>query len=246
MNIDIFIRTYPKDYEILKYCLFSIEKNLSGYNKIIICVRDKDLNTFKNIFNNKCNSNSYKIVTDHDFPDDIDYLGQQTSKLNADHWTDAEYLCYIDSDCIFDNPVDISKYFFDENNKINMLYEEWKYVGDAIMWKKCLNYLGLLTKYEFMRRLPQIYPVKILTLIRKLISEKTNKDFINGSILIYKNYQFSEFNIMGAYLYKNFKNEINFINSKEIKNICVQLWSYINKDQLIKSAISILNLNTSL
>src|SRR5438132_7950295 len=30
-----------------------------------------------------------------------DYLGQQATKLSADTFTDADFICHVDSDCIF-------------------------------------------------------------------------------------------------------------------------------------------------
>ena len=80
MSIDIFIRSYPRDFPYLKQCLYSIEKYVTGYNKIIICVRSKDLG----LLNSEINTNNYTVVTDHDFADSIDYLGQQYSKLHVD------------------------------------------------------------------------------------------------------------------------------------------------------------------
>ena len=41
MSIDIFIRTYPKDFFILNYCLKSIRKFVSGHRNIIINIRKR-------------------------------------------------------------------------------------------------------------------------------------------------------------------------------------------------------------
>ena len=40
--IDIFIKSYYKDFKFLNYCLKSIEKNVVGYNKIVLVIPEQD------------------------------------------------------------------------------------------------------------------------------------------------------------------------------------------------------------
>ena len=42
--IDIFYKSYAKDFEWLYYSLRSIKKYLTGYNKIIIVIPEQDRN----------------------------------------------------------------------------------------------------------------------------------------------------------------------------------------------------------
>lgn len=243
IKIDIFIRSYPKDFEILKYCLISIRKNIKDYNDIFICVRNKDYEALKR----EINTEGCIVVQDHDYPDDIDYLGQQLSKINADIWSNADYILFMDSDCICYNTTYLKDSFF-SNEKLIILKDYWKDVGQATCWKKCLNDLKILTEFEFMRRLPQIYPRNVLPKIRQLITNKTSKDFINGSIQIYKKSMFSEFNIIGSYMYLYDNKNIDFLFSKNFNNKInmKQLWSHTKKDELIREAISLLNIENPL
>lgn len=238
MSIDIFIRTYPKDFTLLYYCLISIKKYIKGYRNIIICIREKDYN---NLIHN-IDLNGIKVVKEHDFANNIDYIGQQISKLQADIWSDADYFCYVDSDCIFTRESHLNEYYF-KNNKIIILKDEWCNVGDAKCWLPGLKNLDLLTDYEFMRRLPQIYPSSILPKIRELIVQKTCKDFINGCIYIHQKFKFSEFNIMGSYLFLYESEKCNFINSKDYKeeNIIKQFWSHSDLKTIIPEIKRILN-----
>lgn len=243
MSVDIFIRSYIRDFAYLKYCLYSIEKYVTGYNKIIICVRSKDLRAL----NSEINTNKYTVVTDHDFADSIDYLGQQYSKLHTDIWSNADYCMYVDSDTVFTEPCDIKESYFLED-KLIVLYDEWNNIGDSKCWMKCLNYLNIISNYEFMRRMPIIFPVKILKQIREYISKKCNKIFIDACIHVYKNYKFSEFNIIGSYIYKYDRDSVTFMLPKDNpkRNICKQFWSYGNKKLIISEMMKILNIEIPL
>jgi len=211
MIIDIFIRTYSKDFDILNVCLYSIKKYLTGFRNIIICVREKEYNLLTKVVNLQ----GCKVIKTFNYDDSVDYLGQQISKLHAHTYTDAEYIYFIDSDCILSDYMNIENVYFDKENKLIILKDYWKNVGDANLWQPCLQYLGLLTEYEFMRRLPQLYPSNIFTPIKMLIQNKTGCKWHEGCHKIYSNAKFSEFNIMGSYIYLYANQNINFKFSSE-------------------------------
>ncbi len=241
--IDIFIRTYYKDFDILFYCLYSIKKYCKNYRDIIICIKEKDYNLFSKRFDLE----GLKIIKEHNYDNKIDYVGQQISKLYADIWSDAEYFYYVDSDCIFYKEVDIIESYFNDRKPI-IWKDYWKDSGPAICWQPCLKYLDLNTEFEFMRRLPQVYPSKCLKDIRRYIEEKTGKDFINGCIFIFEKYKFSEFNIMGSFIY-NFDPEIvNFIFSKENNKTIYakQFWSGENPKKLISDIKNLLKISINI
>ena len=229
MNIDIFIRTYSHDFYLLEYCIKSIKKYVTGYNDIIICVREKEYDLFlKHI-----TVTDEKIFKTHDFSDKIDYCGQQICKLYADIYSNSDYILYIDSDTVFYNFMNVNNYF--KNGNMIILKDYWKDVGDANCWKKCLIEFDLLTEYELMRSVPYIYPTALLSKIREHITSKTKLDFLNGCLQIYKKCGFSEFNIMGSYALKNNISGISFVFSNEILNtFSKQFWSHTPKNELIK------------
>lgn len=245
MIIDIFIRTYSKDYFLLKYSLISIIKYLKGYRYIHICSREKDYNELITLIkSNPLTENNEQIKThkSHDFPDNIDYCGQQIIKMSADCFSDAEYLCFTDSDTIYHGEIDLKKEFFDDSGKINLFMDTWNNVGDANCWKKCLIKLNLLTKYEFMRRLPIIIPSHILKELRNLIELKIKKNFINACLEIFNDGGISEFNIMSSYLYIFYNQKCNLRHIEGEKSLPIlQLWSHSDKNDLINSINNVLN-----
>lgn len=191
MKADIFIRTYEKDLEWLKYCLKSISKYVTGYRQIIICIPDPQRKLLDG-----WNLTAEKIVTCPVYKED--YLGQQISKLKAYEHTDADVLIFIDSDCCFNKPVDFQKELFQDGKPIiyKTLYE---HVGEAICWKEITEKtLGEPLQFEYMRRLPFVFLSKTLRsadLFLKIKHGKDSEEYIMGQ----PGRHFSEFNYMGAY-----------------------------------------------
>ena len=90
--ITIFIRTFKKDIVWLDYCLQSIQKNLKGWDEIIICIPENQAHHLAHV-------QGVKVVLSPVFKDD--YIGQQVSKLLAYQHTKNEYILFVDSDLIF-------------------------------------------------------------------------------------------------------------------------------------------------
>ena len=239
-TIDIFIRTYPKDFFLLNYCLHSIRKFVTGYRNIIINVRSKNYNELvKWIDLTGCT-----VIQSHDFDDKIDYCGQQICKLIAYIWSDAEYFYYIDSDCIFYNNLNIQEKYFNNEGKVILFKEYWNNVQDAKKWQKCLQRLNILTEFETMRRLPQVYPADVLPKIREHIEKTIGLDIINSCLTVYKECGFSEFNIIGSYiyLYDQSKSNLYFYDPSLNEIPSKQFWSHENHSVLKAEIEKLLNI----
>jgi len=242
-TVDIYIRTYKKDFDILRYCLISIKKYLSGYRKIIINVRSKEFDYLKSSLTKLEFFNEITFVRSHDYNDNIDYCGQQICKLEADLYSDADYTLFIDSDCVYSGYTSVYDYFNSETGKLYLLKTRWEEIPETHHWKRCLKRLDLLTEYELMRRLPQMYPTYVFKNIRVLIENKCGKRYIEGILDIYNKCSFSEFNVIGSYIFLNCP-EVEFTeydpNKHQIK--CKQLWSYENKTDLLNKAKTIVGI----
>lgn len=192
MTTDIFIRTYEKDLEWLKYCLKSIHKYVTGYRQIIICIPEPQRKLL-----DKGGLTSEKIVTCPVYKED--YLGQQISKMLSYEYTDAQAIVFVDSDCCFNKYVDFSIELFENEKPIiyKTLYEK---VGDAICWK------GITEKvtgqdniaYEYMRKLPFIFLSETLQRANNYIVEKHNVS-LEHYVTSQPGRHFSEFNYLGAF-----------------------------------------------
>jgi hypothetical protein len=213
MLVDIFIRTYAKDLEWLKYCLRSIHKYVDGYRDIIISIPDKDAHLLKEFNLTKERVVSWK-------PKSKDgYIDQQINKLMAHTLTDADYILYVDSDVCFYRQIDVAKEYF-VNGKPYLMKTNYNLVGDAICWKKPTEeILGFELEYEYMRRIPCLYSIITLASLDKLV---------NCSKLAKLN-RLSEFNLIGAYVdhYENHLYHIIDTEKDEIPKECAkQLWSW--------------------
>jgi hypothetical protein len=151
MPIDIFIKTYHKDFIWLEYLLKSIKKFASGFRNVVI-ISDDDGHIlpehFKDIIDftvNYVKVPSVSINMDHD----TGYAWQQYVKLSWYKYTDAESVVIFDSDEML--TCHTTPDSFKTNGKYNWFYREWKDAGSAICHKKTVDMiLNFDTQYESM------------------------------------------------------------------------------------------------
>jgi hypothetical protein len=197
MTTDIFIRTYRNDLNWLKYCLLSIQKFVSGYRKVIVCIPEADLELLD------CRTVNGIVVSWIPVCEN-GYIDQQISKLMAYSMTDAENILFVDSDCYFTRPTDIEEYFI--GGRPFLMKTRYELVGDAICWKQPTEeVLGITVEFEYMRRLPLLF--KRSTLIEF--------DKMYDSLSLANRKALSEFNLLGAYAAINQTNEYHIIDTEK-------------------------------
>lgn len=211
-KIDIFIRTYHKDLEWLQYCLRSIQKFVTGYNQIIICIPEDDAHLIT-----EWNLTKEKIV--QWIPATKNgYIDQQISKLHAFTMSDADYILYVDSDVIFHSPTDLSEYFV--WGKPYLMKTRYELVGDAICWKaETEKILGVEVNYEYMRRIPLLYKRSTLENLDKHVDVMT----------LAKLERLSEFNLIGAFIANYESDQYYMIDTEKDefpKLAARQFWSW--------------------
>jgi len=249
MITDIFIRTYKRDFTLVKCTLYSILKYVTSFRSIIITVRNKEYNELINtlkieqFFIN--NSDKFKIIPVPNFNDNMDYFGQQITKLYADVYTNAEYIMFLDSDCVFYDNFDIQKEMFDQDEKVILLVEKWENLPKKYdVWKTFLQVCDFKTEFEFMRRVPLIYPSKILKNLRDYMSSKHKIKFTDVCLQIYNSTDtylpykyFSEFNLLGAYSYIYEPNYFNFIPQNNVSSIPLKQVQHYDFDYNVKKQL---------
>lgn len=224
-NLDIFIKSYHKDFEWLSFCLSSIDKFLDGFQKIIIAIpnSDKDFWTIDTKKFPKIH-NSIRYVYTHDYGNT--YLYQQYIKMIAYQYTEADYIMYVDSDVIFNRESHIDEAFNTEQKPI-IYYAPYEMVGDAICWKEPTSiFLGENQIYEFMRR-------NCLVFRRQTLIDIHSK-YPNLQEIIMSAIRFSEFNVIGAWAFKKEPTNYSFVNTKQQPpppTNHTQFWSYSDLNQ---------------
>lgn len=225
-NLDIFIKTYHKDFEWLFFCLSSIDKFVDGFQNIIIAMPNKDKHLFT--IDTKQFSrihNRVKYIYTNDYGNT--YLYQQFIKITAYQYTEADYIMYVDSDVVFNRKSYINESFNSEEKPI-IYYTPYEMVGDAICWQEPTSeLLGEHQSYEFMRRNCLIF--------RKSTLIDINTQYPNLEQIIMNSIRFSEFNTIGAWAFKNEFNNYSFVNT--ITNPPppanhIQFWSYSNLNKI--------------
>jgi hypothetical protein len=188
----IFIRSYYKDFGCLEYCLRSIDQYCRGFRDVVLVVPQSSTQRLI-----KKGLRRDHTVICRDYRDD--YLGQQATKLLADTITDADYICHVDSDCIFHSPFQPLDLF--KAGKLEFLMTPYDQFPLQARWQettqKCLQ---RNVEYDFMRQQPFMFPRWIYSAFRDHITNLHGTN-IESYITAQPPRGFSEYNALGAYAY---------------------------------------------
>ncbi len=160
------------------------------------------------------------------------YIFQQIVKLNADQYTDSDRILYMDSDTIFTQPV-TPESFVTEKGLI-WLHESYVKLGDpsaAARQPHVSHFIQNEVAHEFMRRHPHIIKRESLAAIRDFCQRQHSMDI---GTYAYRPY-FSEFNIMGAYLYHYAPEGYDFKQPEEVPTYVWQGFSWGGLTEAIKA-----------
>jgi hypothetical protein len=211
MSTDIFIRSYRGDFSWLEYCLKSIKKHSSGFNKIHVCVPPNDVQLLSFV-----KDEVVHLVE----PTADDYMGQQITKLHADHFSHADFILHVDSDCIFTKPFSPESFMCGE--KAIVLRED----GVESPWIAITaRILGWHDSAEYMRRLPILYPRWLYVGFRKWMEEKYDKS-LRAIVESQPARDFSEFNTIGQWAYKYHHDAFAWFHPSEVEPVVRQFWSW--------------------
>jgi hypothetical protein len=227
MTADILIKTYRNDLVWLWQCLKQLRHFTSGFRTTII-VAPPDCQPDITRFGLRANERLL-IVNESNDP----YYFQQSVKLNAHNYTDAKFICFMDSDCLARRHFEPLSFYV--NGKPHYLYTPYASLGDnsVMVWKHSTErIIGRPVEHEFMRRHPAFHPRETLQEL-DLWFIKTH-GLPSSQFMIHRGREFglSEFNVIGAWAW-NFAHDryqwINTIGAKpgEIpENYVEQFWSY--------------------
>jgi hypothetical protein len=231
-SVDLFIRSYYKDLGWLVYCLKSIEKYAQGFRDVILVVPASSAQRLSW-------SGLGRSITTHvcdDFSDD--YLGQQVTKMQADHYSDADFICHVDSDCIFRRPITPSDLISSDKAVISMVAyaalrhdKGWQQLSERFMRRP--------VEFDFMRRQPLVYPRWIYSSLRDY-TMRIHRTSLQKYIVSQPRRGFSEYNAMGAYAYYHHFRDFCWLKSDCVErdeSICRWFWSWNGISAEIKDEI---------
>lgn len=199
-SCDIFIKTWQGDAIWHEHCLRSIDKYCTGFRK---------------------------VVQNHE-EHERGYLYQQVVKLNADRYTDADYILHTDSDTLFTVPV--TPQAFIHNGKTDWHYEPFASAlqkeGDgALAWKRAMEkFIGEEPQHEFMRRHPEMIPRWLYQAFRTFCWEKHGCT-VEQYVMSQK--EFSEWNVLGFYAWTYHREAFNWIDASVVgsQGVVHQFWT---------------------
>lgn len=216
-SIDIFYKSYSKDFWLLYLSLKTITKNVTGYNNIVILIPESE----KELFDTS--DLPERTVVYYVEEKQPGWLWQQVCKTNAHKYCFAEFILFADSDCIWEHKIDLQEFVID--GKPEILYTDWSKVGDGIIWKAPTEiFMKEPVEWEFMRRNSLIYYRATLIAISEYAPDLEK--------MIMDSARFSEFNCIGAFAFKFEKHNYTFINTDNWKYVppkSEQLWSHASK-----------------
>lgn len=216
-TIDIFIKTYHKDFPLLYMSLKTIARNVSGYRNLILLIPEQE----KELFDTR--DLPPRTLVHYVKEYGTGWLYQQVCKMKAHEYSDADYILFTDSDCFWYKPFSVQDLIADDIPEI--LYTPWLKVGDAIAWREPTEkFLGETVDFEFMRRFPLVYHRDTLVKISEFAPD------IESTIM--QSIRFSEFNCIGAYAFKNERDRYKFINTDDwvyVPPVVEQVWSHSSK-----------------
>lgn len=201
MICDILIRSYWRDFAWLSYSLRSIARYCSGFRQVILVVPESSHDWLRQ---HPPLPSSIELVICKDYPDD--YLGQQVTKLQADHYSDADFICHVDSDCIFNRPTRPQDLIPSGRpvcytRPVSELPRHWPWT------RPTTEILGWQPTLDFMQYPPFTYPGWLYPEVRNWCQQQ-HEVSLEQWVMSRPPRGFSEFNLLGAYAHRYYRDHM--------------------------------------
>jgi len=204
LTCDLFIRSYWKDLGWLQLCLAAIERYCGGFRSVIVVVPRSTGPWLRRL---PALAAAARVELCCDYRDD--YLGQQATKLMADTWTEADFICHLDSDCIFCRPTTPEDLIVAGRPRIFM--SPCSRLGRHWPWRRPTeDFLGWPVSHSFMQRPPFTFPRWIYGELRAHAAAVHGVD-LERYVTCQPPRGFSEFNVLGAFAHARHRDDFVWI-----------------------------------
>lgn len=196
---DIFVKSWPNDYEWAAYLMRSIDKFCSGFREVVIIAP-----------NDKCPVPNYphRLVVEPEAEGIDGYLHQGAVKACAHRYTDATYICHVDSDCLFIKPVTPETFFRD--GKPYWLFSPYSKI-EAPWQPYTEKFIGHPVENEWMRQMP-MFVRRYVHVELEQFCLATHGCSVEEYVMKQPYREWSEFNALGAIAWDKFHDRIAWIN----------------------------------
>lgn len=191
LTCDIFIKTYDKVADWHAFAMRSIDRFCIGFRRTVVIGQQPEEG----------------------------YQQMQIHKLNADLYTDADYILTTDSDVIFS--LDVTPATYMRDGKTIWLHRTWKNAieveGQEGMdkWHRGMKrFFGIEPPYEFMCRHPEMIPRWLYSAFRIFCFERHGKTMAQW---VAEDKEFADWNMLGMYAWIYHHEAFFWINQSEVE-----------------------------
>jgi hypothetical protein len=221
VRVDIFVRSYYKDFRWLGYCLRSVAKYCRGFGDVIVVVPRSSEERFRWAGLHR-GVTAFVCDDCHD-----DYLGQQVTKLLADQYCQGDFLCHVDSDCVFRRDTTPSDLF--AGGKPTAVITPYHLFPEQAVWRRLTErFLGREVTHDFMRRQPLVFPRWLYGELRRF-ARLAHGMSLEEHVLAQPPRGFSEYNALGAFAFHNHPGAFAWIEQptwEPDERFCRWFWSW--------------------
>jgi len=258
MTCDILVISCAKHFSWLVYCLRSAVRFASGFRQVLVLIPSTDLGELTSQLREFADNIGVpiRIKTYEDWPDK-GFLAHEYIITASDLVSDADFMCHIDSDCLFVEPVTPEDYFVD--GKPVLMHGSYHWLAtdvqaNLMMWQEgVVRAIGGEVTQETMRRHPAVHHRSVYAKTRECIQEHTGKnaaDYIRSCDNAFPQ-GYCEFNTIGAVAWRHFHDHYHWIDHQQLhetntpwpNNKMAQFWTHSPPE--IAQAPKILNVPTT-
>lgn len=219
--IDIFIRTYFRDFRWLELSLLSIVKHVEGFRQIIVVMPASSRARLRGSVIPP--SAKAVVLTGPEYEND--YLGQQVDKLNADLFTGSPFTVHVDSDCFFHGPCSLPALLMRNGRPVvRVLRESRRPARDG--WRRCIvDFHGQPLPFDPVVSLPAMYPSDLYRELRARCRDR-HCTTVDRWVLSRRLDAVSEFALLAGEAWLGHRDDVCWgFADDETGWPCVQYWS---------------------
>jgi hypothetical protein len=232
--IDIYVRTYFRDFRWLELSLRSVAKYVAGYRRIVVEMPRSSAQRFNvGLIPDPART---VVASCDDYADD--YVGQQISKLHADQCTDSAVITHVDSDCVFEGPCDLSRLLDDGGRPIISVWSQSRRpVSDG--WRQCVvDFYGQPLPFDALTAPPWTYSRGLYASLREAC-QRRHHTTLQSWCLARRCDTVSEFSLLGAQAWFNHRDEYHWVTADaKMDWPCRQYWSRSPHADQIRAALT--------
>ncbi|MFF8836968.1 hypothetical protein [Streptomyces sp. NPDC015130] len=202
----------------MRYALAAVEKWCHGFADVVVVTPRTGAAAVR-----RAVRGDVRLTVCPDYRDD--YLGQQVTKLYADEFTDADLICHLDSDVVFDRPVSPADLL--AAGRPWIVRKAVTLLGRHRPWlAPTEEFLGRPVAHDFMQQPPFTYPRGLYAEVRALCRERHGTPlarYVAGR----PPRGFSEFNVLGAHAHAAHRTAFTWYDADtaEVPRLCRWYWS---------------------